>query len=250
MSYGRFVVQRFFLCCLLAASIALVAPTQSLWAKTVEELREELNNRREELKATEERISQFKEEIQLKKQQARTLGEQITIMDENIEEIELTIARTLKEIEATNAQIEEVALEIELREAEIAAQKARLVEYIRALHALDQQSAITVLLKYATFSEAMNEASTYEELQTRGQEALVAVQQLRDELAIKQRELEDFKQTLESLQHRQEEQQATLSTQRTSKARILELTNRQEAQFQNLLKESQQAHQSAEAEIK
>lgn len=219
-------------------------------AKTVEELREEINARRQEIKNAEARITKFKEDIQLKKKEARTLEDQIDLIDENIKEVELTITRTLAEIEKTNAEIAEVAAEIAQREEEIAAQKARLAEYIRAMHALDQQSTITVFLKYETFSDAVTEAATYGELQNRGQETLVAVQQLRDELATKQRELEDFKQTLEALQARQEQQQATLAVQRNSKARILELTNAQEAKYQDLLRASQQAHQAAEADIR
>ncbi|MEX1997602.1 MAG: peptidoglycan DD-metalloendopeptidase family protein [Candidatus Andersenbacteria bacterium] len=241
----RFVVGLLFL-----AALFIVAQPGQLWAKTVEELRAELNARREQLKEAESNIAQFKQEIQLKKREARTLEEQIDLMDYNIDEIELTITRTLAEVEKTNSEIESVAAEIAQREEEIIGQKAKLAEYIRAMHILDQQSTVTVFLKYATFSEAVSEAATYQELQNRGQETLVAVQQLRDELSAKQRELEDFKQTLEALQRRQEQQQQTLTVQRNSKERILQLTNAQEVQFQQLLKQSQQAHQAADADIK
>ncbi len=236
------------------ASVALVGllcliPAMGM-AKTVEELREELNARREQLKVAEQKISKFREEIQLKKKEARTLQEQIGIIDDNISEIELTINQTVAEIDKTNAEIEEVSVEIEQQEQAIAVQKQRLGDLIRAMHDLDQQSTVTIFLKYSTFSEAVSEAATYQELQNRGQETLVAIQQLRDELATKQRELEDFKQTLEALQTRQEQQQTTLATQRDSKERILTLTNAQEAQFQDLLHQSQAAHKAAEVEIK
>ncbi len=234
---------------LIIGTIILGSPLGAV-AKTVEELRADINNRRQDVKDAEAKITKFKEDIQLKRQEARTLNDQIELIDENVEEIELTIDRTLAEVEKTNAEIDEVAQEISQREAEIAAQKARLAEYIRTMHTLDQQSTVAVLLKYNTFSDAVTEVATYQELQNRGQETLTAVQQLRDELATKQRELEDFKQTLEALQKRQEQQQNTLVTQRTSKARILELTQQQESKYQSLLRESQQTHQAAEAEIK
>lgn len=239
---------RVFLICALVA-ITLGSPLGAV-AKTVEELRAEINSRRQEIKNAEARITKFKEEIQLKKKEARTLQDQIALINESIEEIELTIGRTLAEVEKTNAEIEEVGVEIAKQEEEIVALKARLAEYIRAMHTLDQQSTVAVFLKYHTFSDALTEAATYEELQNRGQETLVAVQQLRDELATKQRELEDFKQTLEALQSRQEHQQDTLATQRSSKERILTLTNAQETQYQALLRQSQQEHQSAEADIR
>lgn len=240
----RFITLGIVICTLV------VAPPLFLDAKTVEELRQELESRRQQLKKAEENINKFREEIQLKKKEARTLAEQIDLMDENINEIELTIERTVAEVETTNLEIEEVKVDIAAQEEEITAQKIHLIELIRTMHSLDQQSIVSIFLKYDTLSEAVNETSTFENLQRKGQETLAAIQQLRDELASKQRDLEDFKQTLESLQKRQEQQQATLATQRSSKARILELTNQQEAQFKDLLQQSQAAHQAAEADIK
>jgi murein DD-endopeptidase MepM/ murein hydrolase activator NlpD len=234
---------------LLLSTLLLAVPAAS-WGKTIEELREEIQSRRQQLQQAEKRISEFKENIQLKRREARTLQEQIGLIEDNIGEVELTLSRTIVEIETTGVEIEGVVAEIEKREEEIQGQKSRLAEYIRTMHTLDQQSTVTIFLKYQTFSEAVNEVGTFAELQQRGQETLVAIQQLRDELASKRRELEDFKQTLDALRVRQEREQATLASQRASKSRILELTNAQEQQFQSLLKDSQATHQAAQADIK
>lgn len=225
------------------------APKVAL-AESVEELREKLNQRKETLKTAEERIKKFREDIQLKKKEARTLADQIEILDDNVAALELEISRTVAEINATEAEIDAVEEEIKEKEAEIGHLKRLLGEYIRALHDLDQQSNVTVFLKYETFSEAINEAATISELQNRGQQTLEAIQRLRDELEAKRRDLEDFRETLEALRSRQESQQQTLGVQRASKQRILDLTNAQEAQYQSLLKEAQAAHQAAESEIK
>lgn len=218
-------------------------------AKTVEELRAELNTRRSNLKDAEGKIKQFRETIQLKKKEARTLNDQITLIDDSIQEVELSLNRTLLEIEEAATEIETVRAEIDEREAEISVQKDRLAGYIREMHTLDQQSNVTVFLKYDTFSAAVNEAATFSELQERGQETLAAIQRLRDELDAKRRDLEDFKQTLEALRARQEQEQTSLTTQRNSKERILDLTNQQESQYQSLLKQAQQTHQAAQREI-
>ncbi|MBI1834098.1 MAG: peptidoglycan DD-metalloendopeptidase family protein [Candidatus Andersenbacteria bacterium] len=219
-------------------------------AKTIEELRDELKGKRDSLKATEDRIKAFQSEIQEKKHQARTLADQIELIDDSVEEMELDITKTEQEIEKTQVEVESVEEEIRLKEEEIAHQKEILSEYIRQLYRLDQQSTVTVLLKYQTFSEAMNEAATIQELQNRAQQTLVTIQSLHEELVTKKRELEDFKQSLEALHTRQQRQQDILATQRESKQRILSLTNQQEAQYHNLLQEAQQAHQEAEASIK
>lgn len=218
-------------------------------AATVEELREELQQKREVLKQAESKIQKFKEDIQLKKREARTLSDQIGLIDTNINELELTLSRTEAEMDTTAAEIEAVHEEVKEREAEIHIQKERLAGYIRAMHDLDQQSTVTTFLKYTTFAEAVQETATFEEFQQRGQETLVAIQQLRDELLTRQQDLEDFRQTLEALRKRQEGEQATLAVQRGSKERILELTNAQEQQYQELLKSAQATHQASQSEI-
>ena len=219
-------------------------------AKTVEELRSEIQQKREALKDTESRIKKFKEDIQIKKREARTLQDQIVLIDENIDEVELDLSRTLLELEKTELEVEEISDEIDVREAEIRKQKALLAEYIRSLHEVDRQSSITIFLKYQSFGEAVQEASVLEELQSRGQETLVSIQLLREELETKRRELEDFKDTLEALQNRQESEQDRLATQRESKNRILALTNEQESQYQELLQEAQATHRASQAEIR
>ncbi len=224
------------------------APTLT-FAKTIEELRSELEAKRKALQTTEDKINNFKQEIQEKKKEARTLADQISLIDDNIIEIELRIDQTLAEIEKTDVEIEAVQADIVAREEEIAHQKDVLAEHIRSLYYLDQQSAVTVFLKYGTFSEAINESATVQELQNRGQETLVTIQKLHQELLTKRRELEDFKQTLAALQKRQEGQQVTLTTQRDAKQRILTLTNQQETQYQDLLKQAQQAHKESQAAI-
>lgn len=218
-------------------------------AKTVEELREELQAKREVLKNAEDKIQRFKEEIQLKKKEARTLVDQIELLDQNIEQVELTVARTQAEIEEVGVEIETVNEEVSQREAEIKIQKARLADYVRSMHVLDQQSTVTVFLKYQTFSDAVQEANAFGELQKRGQQTLTTIQHLRAELITKQRELEDFQQTLEALRNRQELEQVHLTAQQQSKDRILQLTNQQEAAYQGLLKEAQATHEQSQADI-
>ena len=233
---------------IIALTVSIVCPWP-VAAKTVDELREELQAKRDQLKNAENKIQRFKEEIQLKKKEARTLEDQINLLDENIEEVELSIARTNAEMEEVGVEIETVNEEISQREAEIKIQKARLADYVREMHVLDQQSTVTVFLKYQTFSDAVQEANTFGELQKRGQQLLITIQHLRNELVTKQRELEDFRQTLETLKNRQELEQTTLAVQQQSKERILKLTNQQEAEYQLLLKEAQATHEASKAEI-
>jgi len=220
------------------------------WAKTVEELREELRAKRESLKDTEGRIQEFQNTVQSKKKEARTLSDQISLIDGSINELELGIQKTSQQIEENDLEIEAVEKEISIKEQEVSGQKALLASYIRSIHALDQESTVAVFLKYETFSQAMNEASVLSELQSRGQGTLVAIQGLHNELLTKERELADYRQSLDALYVKQEQQQQVLGTQRQSKERILNLTNEQEAQYSSLLKDAQRAHQAAESAIK
>ncbi len=219
------------------------------WGKTVEELRAELQSKKGQLESIEKRVKEFRGNIQLKKKEARTLEGQIGIIEDNIQELELSLEKTTAEIGKTGTEIEEVSAEIVDREQEMARQKTILAEYIRQLYTVEQQSSVTVFLKYQTFSDMVTEASTFEELQNRGQETLNRIQALHKELTEKRRDLTDFKETLEALRRQQEQQQKTLESQQRAKQRILDLTHSQEREFTALLQQSQQAHKQAEAEI-
>lgn len=238
----------FRLCMAVVLVTLAVSPGFGL-AKTVDELREELQEKKDSLETTKERIEKFKADITQKRQEARTLADQIGLIDDGIQETELNISKTEIEIEKTALEIETVAEELRVKEEEILHQKRLLSEYIRSLYSLDQQSTVTVMLKYDTFSEAISESATIAELQVRAQATLVAIQNLHEELVIKRRELEDFRQALEELKTRQQLQQNNLLTQRNSKERILSLTNAQEAEYQKLLQEAQSAHKAAQASI-
>lgn len=238
-----------FLVCLWVTWLGWPVGSDSALAATVEELREELTQKKAQLKSAEDRINKFKEEIQLKKKKARTLSDQIELIDESINEIELSVSRTELEIEKTGIEVETVNEEIEQRQAEMEIQKKRLAAYLRNMHELDQESMVTVFLKYESFAEAVQEAGTLKELQTRGQETLVSIQQLKEELTTKKRELEDFQQTLEALKTRQKQQQKTLAAERSSKERILDLTNQQEEKYQALLRSAQRTHEEATSDI-
>src|SRR3989338_508650 len=236
---------------LMIGLILLAAPAfwQGATAQTIDELREELSNRKDTLKEAEAKIKRFREEIQLKKREARSLEEQIGIIEDNINQISLSIEETIAEVEITGAEISLVEKEIEEKEAEIKHQKELLAEFIRSIYSTNQQSSVAIFLKYATFSEAVSEAETLQNLQERSHQALLVIKDLREQLEQKHTDLKQFKEALEKLQARQAQQQATLVANRQSKEHVLDLTKAQESQYQSLLKESQRAHQEAEAEI-
>lgn len=234
---------------LAALLVVVMAAPVLVRGKTVEELRTELQSKKQHLESIEKRINEFKNNLQLKKKEARTLEGQISIIEDNIQELELSIDKTRVEIDKTGTEIEEVSAEINTREQEMAHQKDKLAEYIRQLYSVEQQSSVTVFLKYQTLSDMVTEAATFKELQNRGQETLNRIQVLHKELTEKRRDLKDFKEMLEALQRQQEQQQKTLVVQQESKQRILQLTHAQEREFTALLQQSQQAHKQAEAEI-
>ena len=220
------------------------------YAEDIDELREELDSRKETLRDAETRIKKFKEEIQLKKTEARSLEDQIDIIEDNISQIELSITETIAEVETTALEIEVVELEIEEKNGEVKHQKELLSEYIRLIYTQNQQSSVAIFLKYTSFSEAINEASTLQDLQERSHAVLQKIKKLKEQLEEKRADLNEFRDALERLQERQEGQQATLSANRESKEYMLSMTKEQELKYKELLEQSKQAHQQAESEIK
>jgi len=218
-------------------------------AATVDDLKAQLEARQKALQDAEDKISQFKQNIQIKKQEAITLQSQIALMDQNINSIQLSINKTLAQIDETHGEITQVASDIAEKDQELDKQKGLLADYIRGLHDLDQQSVITDLLKYDSFSQVVNEASTFDHLHDQAQQTFREIKNLQDQLVQKKNDLQDYQTTLQALKDRQVNQQKTLDTQRQAKQAVLDLTHNQESQFKDLLAQAQKTHQQAEADI-
>lgn len=220
-----------------------------LQAAEVDELEAKLRAQKEALKEIDEKIVEFQQKVQEKRSTAQTLQGQIEILNDGIENVTLSIRKTQAQINETDAQVENVQYDIEKKEESIEKGKELLADYIRQMQVLDMQSSVAIFLKYSSLSDAITESSTTEQLQDQAHRTIVSIQKERAELVEQKAELQEFKQSLDSLKKRQELQQNSLKAQNDSKVQILQVTNSEESKYQELLEQARVDAKAAEAAI-
>jgi murein DD-endopeptidase MepM/ murein hydrolase activator NlpD len=229
--------------------IALVFAPFSLRADEADDLQSKLNAQKAALKDIDEKILEFQQKVQEKRRTAQTLEDQIELINDGIENITLGIQKTQAQINETDAEVENVQHDIAKKEDSIDKGRVLLGSYIRQMQDIDMQSSVAVFLKYSTLSDAIAESTTVEQLQDQAHRTIVTIQKEKQELQEKKAQLQDFKQSLGSLKTRQQHQKDALRDQNESKQKVLEITNAQESQYQDLLEQSKADAKAAQAAI-
>lgn len=218
-------------------------------ADVLDDLREKLFERRQQLQAIEARVEQYRQEVAQRQQEATTLRGQLRVIEQNVTALTLEIDRTAVEIEEVIAESAAVAEEIRRQEEVIAEKREQLRELVRLLQVLEADSGLEAFFKYPSLSGVLVEQRAITRVQQRTHEALNGIKELRAELHKRSEALRDFERELAELQARQEAQKKTLQDQETAKNRLLEVTKAQEKEFQKLLNSAAADHRRAQAQI-
>lgn len=234
----------------LAVSCALcLVPLAFARADVLDELRENLLQRRKKLQEIEARISEYREEVSERQEQATTLRGQIRVIEQNVKALTLEIDKTAVEVEEVQAESEAVAEEIRRTQNEIGRKREQLRAMVRLLQTLESDSAVEAFFKYPSLTGALVEVRALGLVQQRTQQTLANINDLRGELEGRANTLRDFERELAELRARQEAQRKTLKDQESAKERLYEITKTQEAEFQKLLGAAAAEQRRANAEI-
>lgn len=218
-------------------------------ADVLDDLRQKLYERRQEVRAIEERVTKHQEEVGEKRAEARTLQGQITVIDGSVRALTLAIDKTVAEIAEVEAELDAIREEIAIVARNMDRQKALLAEYLRTLQTLDADSVVEQFFKYPSLSSAVAEIRAVYRAEQQGQETLNRIRGLRTALEEREESFTDLSRELEGLQARQEGQKQTLEDQKEAKERLLTITKEQETEFQKLLGAAIEEQKRANAEI-
>lgn len=236
-------------CGVLLFVIFLFLAPAAARADVLDDLRDKLFERRQQLQAIEARIEQYRKEVSERQQQATTLRGQVRVIEQNVTALTLEIDKTAVEIEEVIAESAAVAEEIRVQEEGIAKKREQLRELVRLLQALEADSGIEAFFKYPSLTGALVEQRAVTRVQQRTHEALNGIKELRAELKKRSEALRDLERELAELHGRQEAQKKTLEDQQAAKSRLLEITKAQEQEFQKLLNSAAAEHRRAQAQI-
>lgn len=222
-----------------------------VWAEAdvLDDLRQQLLERRQRLQAIEGRIEQYRAEVAERREAADTLRGQIRVIEGQVSSLKLEIDKTAVEVEKTEAEERVVGEEVRLATGDIDRKRRQLRETVRLLQVVETDSVVEAFFKYPSLSGALTEFRAVERVQQRTQETLGEVKQLREALEAKAAALRDLERELKELKDRQDKQKHTLEDQEATKERLFEITKSEEAEFQKLLNAAAAERRRANAEI-
>ncbi|MCA9308442.1 MAG: peptidoglycan DD-metalloendopeptidase family protein [Patescibacteria group bacterium] len=201
----------------------------------------------------EKEIQKYESKIKDLQSQAKTLSNEIAYADSQIALTELRIQNTIAEIVKKEKQIERLGGEIDNLEeridkvsSSIDRQQVVLNERLRARYKSNEDSSFVFLFGSSTFNGLLQKTKYLKVMEEQDNKLLVQLAKTKDAFKLqkdlfeeKKDQAEDLVASIEQEKVNLESQRNALNDQKSSKARLLDLTQNDENKYQNLLAEAQ-----------
>ena len=234
----------------IVSVLALVSMTHMVFsASRVDELKNKIEERNNQLETLEEEIAEYTVEIQKIAGEKRTL--QSAIQELSLTERRLTTDLRVTEgnIETTNLSLEKLSIEIDEHEELIAKSKDALAKSLRTVNTLDSQTLVEAFLKEETLSEVWEIVDRLRQFQIGLQSNLDTVKELRNELSSRKNEEEHEKDELISLQGQLSGQRSVIASNKQEKDQLLSIKENDEASYERLIDEKKRLREEFQREL-
>lgn len=205
----------------LIAVALFIGPTAAL-AESMSSLQQQMNAKSQEAAA-------LKAQVDTQAHAAATLEEQLEQMTRQMSAIKVRIRDT-------NAKVAVVNAELAVVNARMAEKRSVLNEYIKTDYYVADTSTLEVLVGSDSISDFLDKRQYIEASQDRINELLAAIEAVKAELDAKKAELDKLNESLAL-------QRAELDAQAAAKNQLLEQTRGEQARYEALLKENNEARQ-------
>ena len=241
-SFGLFASLAAASAVLLVVPAARAVQSTTPATSTLDSLQNQINLSDQQINALNQQIATYQAQLKQIGADKRTLQQAINALNLRRSEVEAQVNATQYQIKVTELQIQQSGVQIASAEEEIATDQAALEESIRLLQTAGDQSLLIRILSSGTITEAWNNTNAVLQLQNNVQNNIQALQQQEQDLANLRTTSQQKQVTLASQQQSLASQQQSLTVTVQSKAQLLQETNAQQSNYEQLLA-------AAEAEI-
>lgn len=217
--------------------------------KTVIELNDEIDDRKEEIQILEKEIAAYQEQINIKRKEVTNAQSQLSLIENQVAQTELEIEATEKKIQKTNDEIQKLNLEITATQQEIDQQKIKLSDYIRLIYEQDQISYLEVLLTNESFSEFYDYLQRTNEVHGDLKDTLDGLKETKADLETKKQIVEDRKKEEDSLKDELLNKKSELAEQSVAQGFLVSQVKLSQQQYQSYLYQLQVEQQQINADI-
>lgn len=171
--------------------------------------------------------------------QSKTLKNEIARLNTEIKQVQLEIKSLGVSINKTGLEIGVTETKISDAEDKINKHKNALAQYIKIINENDQRSLTEILLKNQNLSDFFNDLNSIQITQENLKIAINDIKQLKGQLEEHQSDLEDKQTELERAKRLQEIEKRSIDTTKVAQAKLLKDTQGKETKYQELVKKSQ-----------
>jgi len=191
------------------------------------------------LKKYEEQISQYETEIAKTQEEKKTLQNQISILKTKIQKLNLQIQQSNTMIKDLKIQITDTEESINQTSLKIEDFREQLSNILRTIYEEDQKSLVEILLFEGELSDFFDNLMYLETLNSKNQELLKSIKELKSYLENQKISLDEEKEDLERVLKIQILQKQESETTKGEKDWLLGITKGKETEYQKLLTETQ-----------
>lgn len=236
--------------------VAIFSVIAGLWfapnvsAATIDELKEQIEQRNEEIQKLEEDAKKYREEIVYAQNVSKTLKEELSRIDKTLRLLNRDIALTEQKIKKTELEIEELKLEIRAKEAVIKKLRGGLAGLIQTLSENEGESLVEILLKNNLLSDFFQQLDYLSLLEKQILGSLDMLRTLREELQAQKLEAEKKNEEAEDLKKLLGGRRIAAAREQNERRSFLAVTKNQEKTYQQMLREREEKIVALEREIR
>lgn len=219
-------------------------------AQTVDDLKNRIEARNEEIKKLEEEAAEFRKEVETRQEQGKTLKTELSRIDKTVIKLRSDVALTEKKIQKAELEIEKFSLEIKQREFEIKKLRGGLAALIQDFFERKQEPILFALLRHSFLSDFFRDIDYLSMIEKRLVSSLDTLHELRADLEEKQNAEMAKKAELAGLHSSLQGQNRVQQTLRSEKNELLAVTKNQEKAYAKLLTDNEKRRESLEGEIR
>jgi len=222
----------YFLVILAVSAVAFF----SIYTNTARaDLSSEIEERNEQIAEIERQIANFQQQIQLNQGKATTLSGEIASLNATISKIRLEIQSLSLAIDQTDDEIVLTEGEIFTAQEKIVSYKAALATTLQVMYELDQQNLTQILLQHKNLSGFFGDLNNVTESQDNLRINIGSLRETKEDMEVKQEQLEEKKYELEALRNIQASQKSNLDQNKRTKDNLLDETKGEEQKYQQLV---------------
>ncbi len=235
---------------LIVLGAAALTVSSFVRAQTVDDLKEKISTKTDELQKLETDIKQTEKNIDETVAKKKTLGTEIQTLDLTRKKLETDIKITQTKVDTTDLKIRQLSSDIAYKEDEIDSRIFALREVLRSVYEYDARSLAEVALSNESFSGFWDDIEALDQFSSHVEENVEVLKSLKTDLEGKNEQKQTEKSKLLGLKGELGDRKKITEDNKKQKAKLLVQTSNQETKYQKELRQKLALKEALEGEIR